>query len=103
MDRSGTRMTATSGTTGYGPAVATDFINRFREDGPDEQVADALPHLDQLVTLFNRHENATVDEEYAAYYDALFDEMHRQGIEPIICLGHYERCQACCADTTNGG
>ncbi|MEN8468306.1 glycoside hydrolase family 1 protein, partial [Enterobacter cloacae subsp. cloacae] len=24
------------------------------------------------------------------YYDALFDEMHRQGIEPMICLEHYE-------------
>ena len=31
-----------------------------------------------------------MDEEYAAYYDALFDEMHRQGIEPMICLEHYE-------------
>ena len=26
----------------------------------------------------------------AAYYDALFDEMHRQGIEPMICLEHWE-------------
>ncbi|WP_425133647.1 family 1 glycosylhydrolase, partial [Enterobacter hormaechei] len=53
----------------------------------------ALKHLfrianEQLDDVLRRP--AAVDEEYAAYYDALFDEMHRQGIEPMICLEHYE-------------
>lgn len=77
---------------GYGPAVATDFINRFREDvGLMKQAG--LTHYRTSINwsrFLTDYENATVDEEYAAYYDALFDEMHRQGIEPMICLEHYE-------------
>ncbi|UWM63375.1 glycoside hydrolase family 1 protein [Enterobacter sp. CP102] len=78
---------------GYGPAVATDFINRFREDVALMKQA-GLTHYRTSINwsrFLTDYENATVDEEYAAYYDALFDEMHRQGIEPMICLEHYEQ------------
>ncbi|WP_447854470.1 glycoside hydrolase family 1 protein [Enterobacter mori] len=77
---------------GYGPAVATDFINRFREDVALMKQA-GLTHYRTSINwsrFLTDYENATVDEEYAAYYDALFDEMLRQGIEPMICLEHYE-------------
>lgn len=77
---------------GYGPAVATDFINRFREDVALMKQA-GLTHYRTSINwsrFLTDYENATVDEEYAAWYDALFDEMHRQGIEPMICLEHYE-------------
>jgi len=77
---------------GYGPAVATDFINRFREDVALMKQA-GLTHYRTSINwsrFLTDYENATVDEEYAAYYDALFAEMHRQGIEPMICLEHYE-------------
>jgi len=77
---------------GFGPAVATDFINRFREDVALMKQA-GLTHYRTSINwsrFLTDYENATVDEEYAAYYDALFDEMHRQGIEPMICLEHYE-------------
>ena len=77
---------------GYGPAVATDFINRFREDVALMKQA-GLTHYRTSINwsrFLTDYENATVDEEYAAYYYALFDEMHRQGIEPMICLEHYE-------------
>jgi len=77
---------------GYGPAVATDFINRFREDVALMKQA-GLTHYRTSISwsrFLTDYENVTVDEEYAAYYDALFDEMHRQGIEPMICLEHYE-------------
>ncbi|MDY1037311.1 glycoside hydrolase family 1 protein [Lelliottia sp. CFBP8978] len=77
---------------GYGPAVATDFINRFREDVVLMKEA-GLTHYRTSINwsrFLTDYENATVDEEYAAYYDALFDEMQRQGIEPMICLEHYE-------------
>lgn len=77
---------------GYGPAVATDFINRYREDVALMKQA-GLTHYRTSINwsrFLTNYENATVDEEYAAYYDALFDEMHRQGIEPMICLEHYE-------------
>ena len=77
---------------GYGQAVATDFINRFRDDVSLMKQA-GLTHYRTSINwsrFLTDYENATVDEEYAAYYDALFDEMHRQGIEPMICLEHYE-------------
>nr|WP_279115145.1 glycoside hydrolase family 1 protein [Enterobacter soli] len=77
---------------GYGPAVATDFINRYREDVALMKQA-GLTHYRTSINwsrFLTDYENGTVDEEYAAYYDALFDEMHRQGIEPMICLEHYE-------------
>ncbi|ABP61945.1 glycoside hydrolase family 1 protein [Enterobacter sp. 638] len=77
---------------GFGPVVATDFINRFREDVALMKQA-GLRHYRTSINwsrFLTDYENATVDEEYAAYYDALFDEMHRQGIEPMICLEHYE-------------
>lgn len=77
---------------GYGPAVATDFINRFREDVALMKQA-GLTHYRTSINwsrFLTDYENATVDEEYAAYYDVLFAEMHRQGIEPMICLEHYE-------------
>ncbi|MDR2265817.1 MAG: glycoside hydrolase family 1 protein [Enterobacter asburiae] len=77
---------------GYGPAVATDFINRYREDVALMKQA-GLTHYRTSINwsrFLTDYENATVDEEYAAYYDALFDEMHFQGIEPMICLEHYE-------------
>lgn len=77
---------------GFGPAVATDFINRFREDVALMKQA-GLTHYRTSINwsrFLTDYESATVDEEYAAYYDALFDEMHRQGIEPMISLEHYE-------------
>lgn len=77
---------------GYGPAVATDFINRFREDVQLMKQA-GLTHYRTSINwsrFLTDYENGTVDEEYAAYYDQLFDEMRANGIEPMICLEHYE-------------
>lgn len=89
---------------GYGPAVATDFINRFREDVALMKQA-GLTHYRTSINwsrFLTDYENATVDEEYAAYYDALFDEMHRQGIEPMICP-NTTNCRACCWKPTAAG
>lgn len=77
---------------GYGPAVATDFINRFREDVALMKAA-GLTHYRTSINwsrFLTDYENAVVDEEYAAYYDQLVDEMQRQGIELMLCLEHYE-------------
>lgn len=77
---------------GYGPAVATDFINRFREDVALMKQA-GLTHYRTSINwsrFLIDYEKAVVDETYAAWYDELFAEMHRQGIEPMICLEHYE-------------
>ncbi len=77
---------------GYGPAVATDFINRFSEDVALMK-ASGLTHYRTSINwsrFLIDYETATVDEEYAAYYDRLIDEMQRQGIELMLCLEHYE-------------
>ncbi|HEX4501952.1 MAG TPA: glycoside hydrolase family 1 protein [Scandinavium sp.] len=77
---------------GYGPAIATDFINRFREDVALMKQA-GLTHYRTSINwsrFLTDYENVTVDEEYAAYYDALFDELNANGITPMICLEHYE-------------
>nr|WP_310617540.1 glycoside hydrolase family 1 protein [Pantoea cypripedii] len=77
---------------GYGPAVATDFINRFREDVALMK-ASGLTHYRTSINwsrFLTDYENAVVDEEYAAYYDQLIDELHRNGIELMLCLEHYE-------------
>jgi len=77
---------------GYGPAVATDFINRYQEDVALMKAA-GLTHYRTSINwsrFLTDYENVVVDEEYASYYDALTAEMHAQGIELMLCLEHYE-------------
>ncbi|WP_428943955.1 glycoside hydrolase family 1 protein [Pantoea sp. FN060301] len=77
---------------GYGPAVATDFINRYREDVALMK-ASGLTHFRTSINwsrFLTDYENVVVDEEYAAYYDNLIDELQAQGIELMLCLEHYE-------------
>ncbi|WP_410013665.1 glycoside hydrolase family 1 protein [Sodalis sp. C49] len=77
---------------GYGPAVATDFIHRYAEDVALMKQA-GLTHYRTSINwsrFLVDHEQVIVDEDYAAYIDNFLDEMIRQGIEPMICLEHYE-------------
>ena len=77
---------------GYGPAVATDFIRRYREDVALMKAC-GLTHYRTSINwsrFLLDYETAQVDEEYAGYYDTLLDELHANGIEPMICLEHYE-------------
>lgn len=77
---------------GYGPAVATNFYQRFREDVQLMKQA-GLTHYRTSINwsrFLTDYEQGVVDETYASYYDQLFDEMQRHGITPMICLEHYE-------------
>ncbi|MGB9097645.1 glycoside hydrolase family 1 protein [Erwinia sp.] len=77
---------------GYGPAVATDFINRYKEDVALMKAA-GLTHYRTSINwsrFLTDYENGVVDEEYARYYDSLIEEMQAQGIELMLCLEHYE-------------
>lgn len=77
---------------GYGPAGATDFINRYPEDVALMKQA-GLTHYRTSINwsrFLLDYEQVIVDEDYAAYIDRLLDEMLSQGIEPMICLEHYE-------------
>ena len=77
---------------GYGPAVATNFIERYKED---------IAHMKEIGLQYYRtsinwarfltdYENAVVDEEYAAYYSDMLNTCIANGIEPMVCLEHYE-------------
>ncbi|QTM99144.1 family 1 glycosylhydrolase [Sediminibacillus dalangtanensis] len=77
---------------GYGPAVATDFRNRYKEDiGYMKEIG--LTHFRTSINwsrFLVDYENTVVDEDYAAYIDDMIDELIANGIEPMICLEHYE-------------
>ncbi|WP_053219958.1 glycoside hydrolase family 1 protein [Virgibacillus senegalensis] len=77
---------------GFGPAVATDFRNRYKEDiGYMKEIG--LTHFRTSINwsrFLEDYENAVVDEDYAAYIDDMINELIANGIEPMICLEHYE-------------
>lgn len=77
---------------GIGPAVATDFYNRYRED-VDLMVETGLDCYRTSIDwsrFISDYENNIVNEEAAAYYDDLIDTLIAKGITPMICLEHYE-------------
>ncbi|MEH7381416.1 glycoside hydrolase family 1 protein [Bacillus sp. JJ1533] len=78
---------------GYGPAVATDFYNRYKEDvGYMKEIG--LTHYRTSINwsrFLTDYENVIVDEEYATYIGNVIDELIANGVEPMICLEHYEQ------------
>ena len=40
--------------------------------------------------FFTDHEQLIVDEDYAAHIDQLIDQLLAAGVEPMLCLEHYE-------------
>lgn len=77
---------------GYGPGVATDFYNRYKEDiGIMAEIG--LTHYRTSINwsrFLLDYEEAIVHEEYAAYIDKVIDELLEKQVEPMICLEHYE-------------
>jgi len=77
---------------GYGPGVATNFYNRYKEDiGIMADIG--LTHYRTSINwsrFLSDYEEAEVDEDYAAYIDKVIDELLEKGVEPMICLEHYE-------------
>ena len=77
---------------GYGPTLATDFYRRYKEDGKlMKQVG-----LEKFRTsidwsrFIRDYETGEVDEEALEYYNNVIDEVIKNGVEPMICLEHYE-------------
>lgn len=77
---------------GYGPAVATDYYHRYKEDIAYMKEIGMNCYRTSLnwSRFLTDYENIVVDEEYANYYDKMLDELIAQGIEPMVCLEHYE-------------
>ncbi|MGL4624228.1 MAG: glycoside hydrolase family 1 protein [Culicoidibacterales bacterium] len=77
---------------GIGPTIACDFYNRYKED-----IA-LMPQVGLQANRFSidwsrfieDFETATVNEEGAQFYDNVVDEMLAKGVEPMICLEHWE-------------
>ena len=40
--------------------------------------------------IFPRGDEETPNEEGLAFYDRVFDELHKYGIEPLVTMSHYE-------------
>ncbi|WP_091496485.1 glycoside hydrolase family 1 protein [Amphibacillus marinus] len=77
---------------GYGPAGATDFYNRYQEDVALMKEI-GLTHFRTSINwsrFLTDYENAEVDEDYANYIDNLINVLLENGVEPMICLEHYE-------------
>lgn len=77
---------------GYGPARATEFYHRYREDIALMKQC-GLTHYRTSINwsrFMIDYEQGIVDETYAAYVDSVIDELLRQGITPMLCLEHYE-------------
>ena len=49
-----------------------------------------LPHLDRLTRIFPNGDEATPNEAGLQFYDDLFDELLKYGIQPVITLSHFE-------------
>ena len=82
---------------GYGPAVATDFINRYREDVALMK-ASGLTHYRTSINwsrFLLDYETAEVDEDYARYYDALLDEC-APTISNRCCVWSITSCRRRC-------
>lgn len=77
---------------GYGPAIATNMINRYQED-VELMSQIKLTHYRTSINwsrFLVDYENIIVDETYATYYENFIQSMIDKGIEPMICLEHYE-------------
>ncbi|RPA65081.1 glycoside hydrolase family 1 protein [Aerococcus agrisoli] len=77
---------------GYGPDIATNFMHQFPEDVA--LMADIhLTHYRTSINwsrFFTDYENLVVDEDYAQHIDDVINALLAAGVEPMICLEHYE-------------
>ena len=77
---------------GYGPDVATNFMDHYQQD-VDLMKEVQLTHYRTSINwarFFTDHEKLIVDEEYAAHIDNVIDALLDAGVEPMLCLEHYE-------------
>ncbi|OMD17564.1 beta-glucosidase [Paenibacillus odorifer] len=69
-----------------------DFYHRYREDLAlfGEMGLKTLRVSIAWTRIFPNGDEEHPNEAGLKFYDNLFDEMHRQGIEPLVTLSHYE-------------
>lgn len=71
---------------------ATDFYHHYKEDIKllAEMGFKAFRTSIAWTRIFPRGDEDTPNEAGLAFYDDLFDECHKYGIEPIVTLSHFE-------------
>lgn len=77
---------------GKGPDVATDFMTRYQDD-VDLMKQIGLTHYRTSINwsrFLIDYENIVVDEEYAKHISDVVDALIKAGVEPMLCLEHYE-------------
>lgn len=77
---------------GQGPDVATNFMQQYQED-IDLMKEINLTHYRTSINwarFFTDYEQLVVDEAYATHMDHVIDGLIAAGVEPILCLEHYE-------------
>lgn len=69
-----------------------DFYHRYREDMAlfKEMGLKTLRISIAWTRIFPNGDEEQPNEEGLDFYDRLFDEMHKNGIEPLVTLSHYE-------------
>ncbi|PUW21602.1 6-phospho-beta-glucosidase, partial [Cronobacter sakazakii] len=76
----------------YASHEAIDFYHRYKEDVAlfAEMGFKCFRTSIAWSRIFPRGDEQTPNEAGLAFYDALFDELLKYGIEPVITLSHYE-------------
>lgn len=76
----------------YPTHVAIDFYHRYKEDLElmSEMNFNVFRTSINWSRIYPNGDDETPNEAGLKYYDDLFDEMHRLGMEPLVTLSHYE-------------
>lgn len=92
-DRMGLLVWQRTGTVfdGVGPSVTSDFYHKYKEYIAlmKEVGLNSFRTSFQWSRIFSDCEG-TVNETGVRFYQEVLDELLRQGIEPIICLHHFD-------------
>lgn len=69
-----------------------DFYHRYKEDiALFKEMGFKVFRLSIAWTrIFPNGDDKTANEEGLRFYDSLFDELHKNGIEPLVTLSHFE-------------
>lgn len=73
-------------------SVASDHYHRYREDIALMAEMGLRAHRFSVVwsRIFPNGDEAEPNEEGLAFYEAMIDELHRHGIEPVVSLLHFD-------------
>ncbi|ULT54786.1 glycoside hydrolase family 1 protein [Neobacillus drentensis] len=71
---------------------AIDFYHRYKEDIAlfAEMGFKAFRMSIAWTRIFPNGDEVVANEEGLAFYDRVFDELHKYGIEPVVTISHYE-------------